>query len=103
MQSQAGEAIRARLRQARAELGLTQEQVAQEMAAHGLAMSRQTVSKWEAGKGSPNPRELAVLCTIYGVTADWVLTGTPSIPVSDSKMLRQILKPHKGDFVDSER
>lgn len=97
MQSPAGEAIRARLRKARTDLQLTQEQVAQEM-----GVKRQTISKWESGKGAPNPREMAELCMLYGVTTDWVLTGTPSVPATRSKLLQKILKP-RDDFADSER
>lgn len=100
MQSKAGEAIRERLVQARQHLKLSQQEVAAVM-----GVSRQTISKWEIGKASPNPRELAELCVTYGVSTDWILTGTRTIPDTGSAVLRSILcPPAKGEeFEDSKR
>lgn len=88
MQSQQGEAIRARLAEARDRLRLSQQDVAT-----AIGVSRQSVSKWETGKSSPNPRELADLCVVYGVSCDWVLTGTKTVPASDSPIVRAIMAP----------
>jgi transcriptional regulator with XRE-family HTH domain len=97
MQSKAGDAIRARLVEARASLKLSQKEVAAAM-----GVSRQSISKWETGRASPNPRELADLCVFYGVSTDWVLTGTKTVPAATSSLVRAILAPPK-DFADSER
>lgn len=65
--------------------------LSQQDVAGTIGVSRQSVSKWETGKSSPNPRELADLCVVYGVSCDWVLTGTRTVPASGSPMVQAIM------------
>ena len=51
------------IRQAREELGLTQEDLAER-----LEVSRQAVSKWELGASVPSPENLALLEEVLGVS-----------------------------------
>ena len=54
-----------RLQATRRKNGLTQEEFAEE-----LQVSRQSVSKWESGRGYPEMEKLLYLCRRYGVTMD---------------------------------
>lgn len=109
MNSELGAAIRARLVEARKRARLSQDQAGQRLTP---PVSRQAISKWELGGGAPNPRELAELCTIYGVSSDWVLKGIASKPDTGSLFLDKLLSTdpvvpsdkggHK-DFQDSNK
>ena len=52
----------------RREKGLTQSELADAM-----ELSRQTVSRWEAGSSLPAPENLARLSRFYAVPADYLL------------------------------
>ncbi|WKF85861.1 DUF3923 family protein [Lacticaseibacillus pantheris] len=56
------------LRQSRQSLGLTQQQLADQ-----LFVSRQTVSSWETGRNQPNLETLAKMAEVLGVTTDFLL------------------------------
>lgn len=73
--------------EARKKAGLRQEDVAQ-----ALRIARQTVSKWESGKGAPNPRELAELCALYDVTPDWIVSGVETVPVEAVRLLDAMIR-----------
>lgn len=49
--------------------GLSQEALAEK-----LGVSRQAVSKWETGDAEPEINKLKMLCTVFGVSADWLLS-----------------------------
>lgn len=57
-----------RVRQQRERRGLKQIDVA-----HALQVSAQAVSKWERGENAPDIAVLGELCTLLGVTTDWLL------------------------------
>lgn len=59
-----------RLAEARKKTGMTQEQLAER-----LDVSRQTVSKWEAGQAQPEAGRIAGLADALGVTCDALLRG----------------------------
>lgn len=59
-----------KLKQARAQAGLTQEQ-----AAEALFVSRQTVSNWETGKSLPDILSVVRCGQLYGVSLDDLLKG----------------------------
>lgn len=59
-----------KLKQARAQAGLTQEQ-----AAEALFVSRQTVSNWETGKSLPDVLSAVRCGQLYGVSLDELLKG----------------------------
>ena len=59
-----------RLAEARKNRGLTQGQVAEK-----LFITTQSVSSWECGNSIPDTEKLPELAELYGVTADWLLSG----------------------------
>lgn len=59
-----------RLAEARKNCGLTQAQVAER-----LFLTTQSVSSWECGNSIPDTEKIPEIATLYGVTADWLLTG----------------------------
>ena len=48
--------------------GLSQEETAQK-----LGVSRQTVSRWEMGSAFPDVVNIAAICRMFGVTADYLI------------------------------
>ena len=72
-----------RLRVARAAAFLTQSDVA-----NYLGINSSTVSNWECGKCSPGVENLAELATLYQVTSDWLLKGSPPLPDLAGPLLR---------------
>ena len=68
-----------RLRQLRKNAGLSQEQLAER-----LDISRQAVSKWEAGSSSPDIHNIVQLGKLYGISTDSILLGNaPSAEDTD--------------------
>lgn len=63
----------ARIHLRRREMGLTQERLAELM-----DVSIQMISNLELGKKAIRPENLAKLCNILGVSADYILRGTRS-------------------------
>ncbi len=61
-------AVGVRLKEARNAAGMTLDRVGER-----LAVSRQVVSSWEAGKYMPMPENLPKIATLYGVTIDAIL------------------------------
>ena len=64
------ESLAYRLAEARKNCGLTQGQVAEK-----LFITTQSVSSWECGNSIPETEKLPELASLYGVTADWLLSG----------------------------
>lgn len=60
--------FREKLVQLRKSRNLTQEQLAEE-----LGVSRQAVSRWEAGDSTPDMTNLLGLCDLFGVSADYLI------------------------------
>jgi transcriptional regulator with XRE-family HTH domain len=99
----AGDAERPRLRELRAEVGWTQQQLADGLArlawtqGHGhVAVNADMVAKWERGVKGVSPRYRALLCQLFGVTAEQLGFGptvsvTPSRPVRDPESLVAML------------
>ncbi len=59
-----------RIIQARKQAGLTQEQLGEK-----LGVSRQAVSKWESGQANPDVTYIMEMCSLFDVSADWLLLG----------------------------
>lgn len=59
------------LYQLRKERGMSQEELANE-----VGVSRQAVQKWESGVAQPTLEKLTALAKYFGVTLDWLVTGT---------------------------
>ncbi|MCD8115775.1 MAG: helix-turn-helix transcriptional regulator [Oscillospiraceae bacterium] len=69
-----------KMKKARSNAGMTQEQVAEK-----IEVSRQTISNWENGKTLPDVMSVIKLSDLYQVTLDELLKG-------DSKMMDKIKK-----------
>jgi transcriptional regulator with XRE-family HTH domain/tetratricopeptide (TPR) repeat protein len=94
---------RPRLRELRAEVGWTQQQLADKLAQlawnHGqghAAVNADMVAKWERGVKGVSPRYRALLCQLFGVTADQLglgptVSAAPSRPVRDAESLVSML------------
>lgn len=75
--------IEKKLKDARANAGLTQEQVAEK-----IMVSRQTISNWENGKSLPDIVSIMNLSDLYQISLDELLKG-------DTKMKEKIEKDAK--------
>ena len=75
--------ISERLKEARQNAGMTQEQVAEK-----IMVSRVTVSHWENGKSLPDIVSLISLSDLYSISLDELLKG-------DSKMTEKVKKDAK--------
>ena len=64
-------ALQDNLKNARSRIGLSQELVAEQ-----LGISRQAVTKWEAGQSKPSARNLQVLAELYQVPVEELLADT---------------------------
>lgn len=49
--------------------------LSQEEVAYKLNVTRQTISKWETDQSTPDFDKIAPLCSLYGISADELLTG----------------------------
>ena len=68
-------ALHERLKAARSRMGLSQELVAER-----LGVSRQAVTKWEAGQSRPNARNLQALAELYQTSAEELLSEGEASP-----------------------
>lgn len=75
--------IENKIREARTEIGLTQEQ-----AAETLMVSRQTISNWENGKSLPDIVSVIKMSELYQISLDELLKG-------DNAMMKKIEKDTK--------
>lgn len=57
--------------------------VTQEGLAEQLGVSRQTVSKWEAGTNYPEMDKILVLCDLFHVNLDDLMRGSVSVAKED--------------------
>lgn len=64
-----------RITELRKSKGLSQEELAEK-----LGVSRQSVSKWETGTSTPDTDKAIAMSRIFGVTADFLLTGEYNNP-----------------------
>ena len=61
-----------RILQFRKALGLSQEQLAEQ-----VGVSRQSISKWETGQSAPELDKVVALSRIFGISTDELLGNTP--------------------------
>ena len=83
------------LKQERIELGLTQEEVGEQ-----LFVTRQTVSNWENGKTLPDIDSLIDLATFYHLSLDTILLKGSEI-VDDIKKKEKLMRIYKWTIVPS--
>ncbi len=94
-----------RIAEKRKEQGLTQAELAEKM-----LVTRQTVSRWEAGTALPDIERVAELSGILGVSCDYLLkddeqmpSDAPSKPPAVSRLLQGLKgKTVKFNFYDDE-
>ena len=43
--------------------------------AHGVGVSRKTISSWESGRSEPSASNLAAIARTLGVSVSWILYG----------------------------
>ena len=66
-----------KLKSARKRVGLTQEQLAEK-----LLVSRQAITKWEAGKGMPDIENLKRISKLLDISIDYLLDSGENIDLS---------------------
>lgn len=71
--------IGTKIKELRAERGLSQEQMAEQ-----LCVSRQAVTKWETGAGAPDLENLIAISRLFGVSTDELLLGAATQNASDN-------------------
>ena len=69
-----------KLKKARKEAGLSQEQLAQK-----LSVSRSAVAKWESGKGMPDVNNLKVIAQLLDVSVDYLLDEEEKLSFNETK------------------
>lgn len=76
--------ISQRIRELRAEKGISQKNLA-----HQLFVSPQAISKWERNDATPNPEAITKMAEIFGVSADYLLgrTDQKEKPLTESEEL----------------
>jgi transcriptional regulator with XRE-family HTH domain len=85
-----------RLRAAREASGLSQGQTAQKMNMH-----RPTVTEIEAGRRKVSAQEVERFAELYGVTAEWIVTGETDENGSDARLViaaRELSKMNEKDL-----
>jgi len=78
--------LASRLRELRARSGLTQDQVAKQLACHESAVSR-----WESGTRFPTGEDLVALSDLFSVSVDYLLGKTHQYAAPGTAMLDQAL------------
>ncbi len=94
-----------RIAEKRKEQGMTQAELAEKM-----LVTRQTVSRWEAGTVYPDVEKISELAVILGVSCDYLLMDaeasnreTPVKPTAVSRLLQGLVgKTVKFNFYDEE-
>lgn len=69
----------ARIAALRHQAGLSQRELAQR-----LCVSPSTIGMYEQGRREPSTDKLVSICRVFGVTADFLLTGTDNACVSSA-------------------
>lgn len=85
-----------RLRQARELAGLSQGQVAKKLHKH-----RPTISEIEAGRRKVTAQEISDFAELYGVSMEWLVSGTAADGGADARILmaaRELSKMSEKDL-----
>lgn len=75
-----------RIKEARLNAGLTQEQAAEK-----IMVSRQTVSNWENGKSLPDIASILTMSDLYQISLDELLKGDPKMKEKVKKDTRDLV------------
>lgn len=69
-----------KLKEARKEAGLSQEQFAEKM-----GVSRSAIAKWESDKGMPDVNNLKVMAQLLGISVDYLLDEDEKLSFNETK------------------
>ena len=69
-----------KLKEARKEAGLSQEQLAER-----ITVSRSAIAKWETDKGMPDVNNLKIISQLLGVSVDYLLDDVEKISFNEIK------------------
>ena len=69
-----------KLREARKEAGLSQEQFAEKM-----SVSRSAIAKWESDRGMPDVNNLRIMAQLLGVSVDYLLDEDEKLSFNETK------------------
>ena len=69
-----------KLKEARKEAGLTQEQFAEKM-----SVSRSAIAKWESDKGMPDVNNLKMMAQLLGISLDYLLDEDEKLSFNETK------------------
>lgn len=72
--------MKRRIKQIREELGLTQQEFAD-----NLNLKRQTIASYEAGNIKPGNSTLLLICQIFGINEEWIKDGSGEMFVKRTK------------------
>lgn len=87
-----------RLREAREAAGLSQGQVAKK-----IGMHRPTISEIEAGRRKISAEELDTFANLYGVSIEWIVSGTSGNTEEDARILMAARELSKMSDTDLDR
>lgn len=86
-----------KLKDARKNAGLTQEQIAEK-----LCVSRQAVTKWETGKGLPDVENIRAISSLLSVSIDYLLNDDES-QMNEIREKIDLDSYHKGNGARSKQ
>lgn len=75
-----------KIKEARLNVGLTQEQAAEK-----IMVSRQTISNWENGKSLPDITSILTMSDLYQISLDELLKGDPKMKEKVKKDTRDLV------------
>ena len=96
--------IPARLQEARHQVGLTQERVAEK-----AGLSRNSIARYESGTVGPSPVALNMLASVYGRPVEWFYGVGPPDEATDDDIdiedpeLRLFFRGEWDELTDSEK
>ena len=82
-----------KIQKLRREKGLSQEALAEK-----LAVTRQTISKWELGQSLPDLNFIAALCSIFEVSSDYLIKNENKVGIQ-----RKAAAPKKSPWLTAQR
>jgi len=80
-----------RIKEYRTSIGLSQSAFGEK-----IGRQQQTIAQWEKGRNSPDPQTIALMCSIYKVSADYFLgltdDPTPRDATADLALAEELVK-----------
>lgn len=88
-----------RIKKIRTTLGLTQQEFAEK-----IKVKRNTVATYEMGRSVPSDSAIALICSVFNVSEEWLRNGSGEmfLPISKddeiSELLSEILREDESNF-----